>query len=98
MPLEIKEGRLKPDITVLHLSGRLEVSSDSERFEELVAWLVGDGRRRSSSARWEALRPGAESVHGPAAPALFICAGAPASTGGPRRASICGRPAEPPGK
>jgi anti-anti-sigma factor len=46
MPLEIKEGRLEPDITVLRLSGRLEVSSDSQRLEELVAWLVGDGRLR----------------------------------------------------
>jgi len=44
MPLEIKESRLEPDITVLHLAGRLELGGDSQRLEELVAWLVGDGR------------------------------------------------------
>jgi anti-sigma B factor antagonist len=46
MPLEINESRIEPDITVLHISGRLELGGESQRLEELVAWLVGDGRLR----------------------------------------------------
>jgi len=37
---------MDPDITVLRVSGRLELGRDSQRLEELVAWLVADGRRR----------------------------------------------------
>jgi anti-sigma B factor antagonist len=43
MLLEIRESRMEPDITVIQLSGRLELGSECQRIESLAAGLLADG-------------------------------------------------------
>jgi anti-sigma B factor antagonist len=43
MLLEIRESRMEPDITVVQLSGRLELGSECQRIESLGAGLLADG-------------------------------------------------------
>ena len=43
MLLEIRESRMEPDITVIQLSGRLELGSECQRIESLAAGLLTDG-------------------------------------------------------
>jgi len=45
MPLEIKESRMEPDITVAHLSGRLGLGEESHRLEALGSELAAGGNR-----------------------------------------------------
>ena len=46
MRLEIAERQVEPDITVVELSGNLELGSESQRIEALIEELVQRGSRR----------------------------------------------------
>ena len=46
MLLEIAERQVEPDITVVELSGKLELGSESQRIETLIEELVKRGSRR----------------------------------------------------
>ena len=43
MLLEIKEGRIEPDITLVELTGRLALGRESQRLEGLVKEYIADG-------------------------------------------------------